>query len=244
MAVPHRTAPAAWWTSAIEYSDLAPALRRPWTGRSAQVLAEVIVAVRPAIAAVDREVGAGLAAAADLGADARTLLDVGWVREGTLDPAEQREAFEALRRRRWVRRLGDGLTWGAGRMWSLTDGILRGDGEDLTAAVFEAWTGTPASPRTPSPDPVAELVFESNPLLPEAEVDQDELNELNPPELWFWHHDLDEDELVQPRRDRAAAVRGGVRRGRSANGGEPSWRIRRPGSPTRSRCCRTCARRW
>ena len=28
-------------------------------------------------------------------------------------------------------------------------------------------------------------------------MDQDELNELNPPELWFWHHDLDEDELVQ-----------------------------------------------
>ena len=34
-------------------------------------------------------------------------------------------------------------------MWSLSDGILRGDGEDLTAAVFEAWTGTPAIPRTP-----------------------------------------------------------------------------------------------
>ena len=68
------------------------------------------------------------------------------MRETTLTPA-QREAFEALRRRRWVRRLGDGLTWGAGRMWSLSDDILRGDGEDLTAAVFEAWTGTPALPR-------------------------------------------------------------------------------------------------
>ena len=27
-------------------------------------------------------------------------------------------------------------------------------------------------------------------------MDQDELNALNPPELWFWHHDLDEDDLV------------------------------------------------
>ena len=77
------------------------------------------------------------------------------------------------------------------------DGILRGDGEDLTAAVFEAWTGTPAGPRTPAPGPLAELVFESNPLLPETEVDQDELNRVSPPELWFWHHDLDEDELVR-----------------------------------------------
>ena len=49
-------------------------------------------------------------------------------------------------------------------MWSLSDGILRGDGEDLTAAIFEAWTGTPALPRTSAPDPLAELVFESNPL--------------------------------------------------------------------------------
>ena len=118
------------------------------------------------------------------------------MRETTLTPA-QREAFEALRRRRWVRRLGDGLTWGAGRMWSLSDGILRGDGEDLTAAVFEAWTGTPALPRTPAPDLEPELDLEpEDPSRPAAEVDQDELNALNPPELWFWHHALDEDELV------------------------------------------------
>jgi hypothetical protein len=177
----------------IEYADLAPALRRPFRAIGS-VLAEVVVAVRPAIAAVSREVGpAGLS---QLNwAQAPELLDVGWVREATLDPA-QREAFEALRRRRWVRRLGDGLTWGAGRMWSLTDGMLRGDGEDLSAAIFEAWTGMPASPRTPSPDPLAALVLESNPLLPEAEVDQDELNRVNPPELWFWHHAVDEDELV------------------------------------------------
>ena len=110
-------------------------------------------------------------------------------------------------------------------MWSLTDGILRGDGEDLTAAVFEAWTGMPASPRTPAepPEPELDLPASSEP------VDQDELNELNPPELWFWHHDLDEDELVAAGGDRAAAVRGGVRRERARTVARRSWPIRRPG---------------
>ena len=80
-------------------------------------------------------------------------------------------------------------------MWSLSDGILRGDGEDLTAAVFEAWTGTPALPGRPRRSLEPSWSSSSN-LPPEAEVDQDELNALNPPELWFWHHALDEDELV------------------------------------------------
>ena len=124
-------------------------------------------------------------------------------------------------------------------MWSLTDGILRGDGEDLTAAVFEAWTGTPASPRTPAeePEPDLDLPASSEP------VDQDELNELNPPELWFWHHDLDEDELVQ--RVATALPQYEVAYDEDAR---ERWRpiVAYPpaGSPTRSRCCRTCARRW
>jgi hypothetical protein len=193
VAVPH-PGPGGLVEVLIRYPDLAPALREPWTAMGSR-LAEVLTTVRPALAAINQK--SETARLPQLTwSEAQDLLDVGWVRETTLTPA-QREAFEALRRRRWVRRLGDGLTWGAGRMWSLSDGILRGDGEDLTAAVFEAWTGTPASPRTPSPDPLAELVFESNPLLPEAEVDQDELNRVNPPELWFWHHDLDEDDLVR-----------------------------------------------
>jgi hypothetical protein len=174
----------------IEYSNLAPELLKPWTAMGAR-LADVITYVQPAIAAVDRDFRPELLPALTW-TDARTLLTVGWVREGTLSP-EQREAFEALRLRRWVRRLGGGLVWGSGEMWSLTDGILRGDGEDLTAAVFEAWTGTPASPRTPAGplEPEPDLPANNEP------VDQDELNELNPPELWFWHHDLDEDDLAQ-----------------------------------------------
>ena len=123
VAVPHAGA-GGLVDVRIEYADLAPALRRPFRAIGS-VLAEVVVAVRPAIAAASREVGpAGLSQLT--WAQAPELLDVGWVREATLDPA-QHEAFEALRRRRWVRRLGDGLTWGAGRMWSLSDGILRGD---------------------------------------------------------------------------------------------------------------------
>jgi hypothetical protein len=178
----------------VEYSDLAPALRSPWTAIGSR-LAEVITAVQPAVAAVSRDCGPELLPALTWTA-ARSLFDVGWVREATLDPGQQK-AFESLRRRRWVRRLGDGLTWGSGRMWSLTDGILRGDGEDLTAAVFEAWTGQPASPRTPTPDPEPGLEPFGGLPQPTGPVDQDELNALNLPELWFWHHDLDEDALVQ-----------------------------------------------
>jgi hypothetical protein len=177
----------------IEYSDLAPELRRPWREMGAR-LVNVITYVEPAIAAVDQDLAPELLPVMTW-TDARTLLAVGWVREGTLTP-EQQLAFEALRRRRLVRRHGGGLVWGSGPMWSLTNGILRGDGEDVTAAVFEAWTGTPASPRTPAPDPLAGMVFESNPFLPEAEVDQEELNRHNPPELWFWHHALDEEDLL------------------------------------------------
>ena len=193
VAVPH-AGPGGLVDLRIRYSDLAPALREPWTAMGSR-LAEVLTTVRPALAAINQE-----SATARLPQltwpEASDLLDVGWVRETTLTPA-QREAFEALRRRRWVRRLGDGLTWGAGRMWSLSDGILRGDGEDLTAAVFEAWTGTPALPRTPAPAPELEPDLEPGDLpRPAPEVDQDELNALNPPELWFWHHALDEDELV------------------------------------------------
>ena len=174
----------------IEYSNLAPELRQPWTAMGSR-LVDVITYVQPAIAVVDRDLEPGLLPALTW-TDARTQLTVGWVREGALT-AQRREAFEALRLRRWVRRHGGGLVWGSGEMWSLTDGILRGEGEDLTAAVFEAWTGMSASPRTPAeePEPELDLPASSEP------VDQDELNELNPPELWFWHHDLDEDELVQ-----------------------------------------------
>ena len=43
----------------IEYSDLAPELRQPWTAMGSR-LAEVITSVRPAIAAVDRYLGPGL----------------------------------------------------------------------------------------------------------------------------------------------------------------------------------------
>ena len=131
----------------IEYSDLAPELLRPWTAMGAR-LADVITYVQPAIAAVDRYLRPELLPSLTW-EDARTLLAVGWVRMGTLTP-EQRDAFEALRLRRLVRPHGGGLVWGgSGEMWSLTDGILRGAGEDITAAVFEAWTGTPASPRSP-----------------------------------------------------------------------------------------------
>jgi hypothetical protein len=178
----------------IEYADLAPELRSPWTAIGSR-LAEVITSVQPALAAAGHDLEPGSLPSMTW-TQARTLLEVGWVRLSTLTP-QQHAAFESLRRRRLVRRSGDGLTWGTGRMWALTDGILRGDGEDLTAAVFEAWTGTTAAPRTPARDLVAELGIDSNPFLPEAEVDQDELNRVSPPELWFWHHDLDEDELVR-----------------------------------------------
>jgi hypothetical protein len=174
----------------VRYPDLAPELREPWTALGSR-LAEVITSVKPAIVGISQEPETELLPTMTR-ESARSLLDVGWVRESTLAPA-QHEAFESLRHRRWVRRLGDGLAWGSGRMWSLTDGILRGDDEDVTAAVFEAWTGTPAGPRTPAeePEPDLDLAAGSEP------VDQDEMNELNPPELWFWHHDLDEDELVR-----------------------------------------------
>src|SRR4051812_21741730 len=189
VAVPHQGA-GGLVDLRVRYPDLAPELREPWTALGSR-LAEVITSVRPAIVAINQEPETERLPTMTWEA-ARSLLDVGWVGASALRPA-QRDAFESLRHRRWVRRLGDGLTWGSGRMWSLTDGILRGDDEDVTAAVFEAWTGTPAGPRTPAEEPEPDLDLEAR----SEPVDQDEMNELNPPELWFWHHDLDEDELVR-----------------------------------------------
>ncbi len=66
----------------IEYSDLAPELRQPWTAMGSR-LVDVITYVQPAIAVVDRDLEPGLLPALTW-TDARTQLTVGWVREGAL----------------------------------------------------------------------------------------------------------------------------------------------------------------
>ena len=127
----------------IEYSDLAPALRGPSTAMGSR-LAEVIDR-RPARHRRRQPgVGAGRAAAADLAAGpraARRRVGTGGdPRPGTaggLRGAASPALGPPSRRRPHL---------GRGRMWSLSDGILRGDGEDLTAAVFEAWTGYAGQP--------------------------------------------------------------------------------------------------